>query len=236
MTEVPEHLLARSRAVGRPWAAEATSRRQPAEVERRRPRSRPRPSRRPPPVAAAAALARSRRPGAGPAVGGGCRRRRKRIPFWAVPVLASSRSGPSVYMVTLDKPTDLNSPVTIGADVVLHQVLLGLSRRQPAAAAASSRRSPARRRAHGVSRPGRPGHVGRCWASAGFKAKGESPRLPGGAGASRPDAGAGRPRSSPRSCMAVVRPRAIERSNDEEFDSRDVGRDDFEARSTDAPP
>jgi mono/diheme cytochrome c family protein len=42
---------------------------------------------------------------------------RKRIPYWAVPVLAMLPVWAVVYMLTLDKPTDLNSPVAVGADV-----------------------------------------------------------------------------------------------------------------------
>jgi len=114
LTEIPEHLLARSKARrsamggGGDDAPSAA----PAKAEESAA-----------PAAAAAAPATAAAPAA-PAVAKveptppwvEAAQRRKKIPFWAIPVLAILPLWAVIYALTLDPPTSAESPLTIGAD------------------------------------------------------------------------------------------------------------------------
>ena len=54
---------------------------------------------------------------------------RKKIPVWAVPVLALLPIWAVVYALTLDPPTEATGPLTIGAEVYSGKGLLRLPRR-----------------------------------------------------------------------------------------------------------
>lgn len=116
LTEIPEHLLARSKARrsamgggGGDDAAAAT----PAKADDTAP------------AAAAAAAPAVATPAAAPAVAKveptppwvQAAQSRKKIPFWAVPVLFLLPLWAVIYALTLDPPTQANSPLTVGATV-----------------------------------------------------------------------------------------------------------------------
>ena len=117
MTEVPEHLLARSRARRAALTGEGGDEAPTAAVE---------------PAAAATPAAADETPGAStPAVTAAAApaaiepsppwveaaNKRKKIPFWAVPVLAFLPLWGVIYALTLDPPTAKNSPITLGNEV-----------------------------------------------------------------------------------------------------------------------
>jgi len=117
LTEIPEHLLARSKARrsamgGGGDAAPAAS--APAKADDDAPTA-------PAPTTAAATPVAATTPPAAvveptpPWVEAA--QSRKKIPFWAVPVLALLPLWAVVYALTLDPPTQAESPLTVGATV-----------------------------------------------------------------------------------------------------------------------
>ena len=126
MTEVPEHLLARSRArraalsggggdeAAAPAAVEPAASAAPAKQDDA-------------PAAAAPAVAAAAAPAAieptPPWVEAA--NKRKKIPFWAVPVLAMLPFWAVLYALTLDPPTPKDSPVTLGDEVYANKGCAG---------------------------------------------------------------------------------------------------------------
>ncbi|MBS1838058.1 MAG: cytochrome c [Actinobacteria bacterium] len=114
MTEIPEHLLARSKArrsaMGGGGGDDAPAAATPAKADAGAPE--PAVAAAAPAVAAAAAPAPKAAP-TPPWVTAA--QSRKKIPFWAVPVLALLPLWAVIYALTLDPPTNAESPLTVGA-------------------------------------------------------------------------------------------------------------------------
>lgn len=115
MTEIPEHLLARSKArrsaMGGGGGEDTPAAATPAKAESAAPAATPAAAT-PAPVAAAPAVVVEPTP---PWVTAA--ERRKKIPFWAIPVLALLPLWAVIYALTLDPPTNAESPLTVGATV-----------------------------------------------------------------------------------------------------------------------
>jgi mono/diheme cytochrome c family protein len=129
MTEIPEHLLRRSRerrealGLSKPGAAPTPATTDEAgAVEPAQPAA----------AAAAAAPAAPAIPGPAPAPAPpppprpdppyvAAARRRRRIPAWAMPVLAGLPIWGFIYATTLDAPTDPNDPLTVGQRIFTGQ-------------------------------------------------------------------------------------------------------------------
>ena len=130
MTEIPEHLLKRSRerraALGlggdapRGRTGERPTRR--ASSRPRPPRRRPRP--RPAPAAGRSRSAKPEPPKPEPAYIQAAKRR-KRIPYWAMPVLAALPLWGYIYVRTLEPPpAGEDDPLVLGADGLRRQLRL----------------------------------------------------------------------------------------------------------------
>ena len=164
MTEIPEHLLARSRARraamgggGGDTPAPTESAATPATT-----------SSAPAPAAAAPAPAAPAVPEAPAPVPPWVEaaNERKKIPYWAVPVLALLPVWAVVYMLTLDKPTDLEQSRSPSATSCTTPRAARAATARAAAAAPRSRRSPGPTASlRRVPEPGRSGDVG----GAGFR-------------------------------------------------------------------
>lgn len=121
MTEVPEHLLARSRArraavtggggedAPAPAATPATTESAPAAAAPAKVEA-----------AAAPAVATPAAPEPTPPWVEAAQTRKK-IPFWAVPVLFFLPIWAVVYALTLDPPTEADSPLSLGEEVYLNK-------------------------------------------------------------------------------------------------------------------
>lgn len=112
MTEIPEHLLARSKArrsaMGGGGGDDAPTAATPAKADA--------PAATPAKAAAAPVAAAPPAPEPTPPWVAAAQSRKK-IPFWAVPVLALLPLWAVIYALTLDPPTNAESPLTVGATV-----------------------------------------------------------------------------------------------------------------------